>query len=55
MNEKAIIDWLVESIQKEFNFKTKKQAKNYLFGAMTYNIVLNDIMEQIKFLMENEN
>lgn len=51
--EKYVMDYLINDIKERFGFKTKKEARKYLFAAIAYNTVTAEINDKINFLLEN--
>jgi hypothetical protein len=50
-----IIDSLVDEVMKDNkDVKNKKQAKKLVLNSLMYNIVINQILEQVDFLLEKE-
>ena len=52
--EKMVLDYLISDIIKQFNIKTKKEARKYLFNALAMNVVRYEINQMIESFIERE-
>jgi hypothetical protein len=54
MNEKQIINYLINKIKEDYGIKTSKEARELLFNAISYNVVVDSILSQIDYLLNKE-
>lgn len=50
--QKYILNYSIEQIKEAFNLKTKKEAEQWFWEAVSYNLVQEEIINQIEYLME---
>ena len=50
--QKYVLNYTINKIKEDFNFKTKKEAEQYFWKALAYNTVQCEINNQINFLLE---
>jgi DNA-binding ferritin-like protein (Dps family) len=52
--QKYVKDYTINRIQKTFKIKTKKEAEQYFWKALAYNLVQNELIDKICDLIEEE-
>lgn len=50
---REVIDGLADRAQTEFGMKNRKLAKSLVLNALTYNIVIEEILDQIAWMVEH--
>lgn len=50
--QKYVLEYSINKIKEDFKFKTKKEAEQYFYKALAYNLVQESISEQVNFIIE---
>ncbi len=49
-----VMEGLIKRVRAEFEIRNKKQAKDLVLNALTYNVVIEEILDQIAWMLEKE-